>query len=347
MPKMRLLLLLAALCGFVSLCAVEPAAADPPATDTAAAAATPAPPPALSVLIAEFCKNKEFTPTPMGAGPFRAMQFGPSGNPDLEKHVGLGCEALARLERWSGNPKAFIPEVVDGSSACWMLLIKDEGMFNEWVDFGRSKGAIKPAENDVDLAKKLKGFAMPGAMVSTADRLNNIGANFAVYSAACVSLDRIAAANGRRRLPAWLREGLASELQRELAGSPRCTTISYQTNDSKEATTDNWMADVKAILREKKAGGRAMTADQVLNSTTDLISPSTFRQMWSLCTFLRVISDTSAKPKTTTKFWAVIEATAKGTDSMEAIKTIYGITPANLDTAWNKWANAGIAPPIK
>ncbi len=333
---------LLACCCCAGLWAAEPVAAEPPAP-----VAAPAPVPAISTLVQEFAKQQGFTPTTVGTGPFRALQFGVADHPDLQKHVDLGCEALARLERWTGNPRYFIPETPDAASACWMVLIKDDGVFNAWVDFGRTAGAIKPAENSGDLAKTLKGFAMPGAMISTTDRLKNIGANFAVYSAACVALDRLATSHGRRRLPAWLREGLAAELQRELAGSPRCTTISYQANDSKEATTDNWMADVKTILRERNPGGRALTADQVLTSTTDLISPSTYRQMWSLCTFLRVISDISAKPKTTTKFWAVMQATAEGTDSMEAISKIYGITPANLDVAWNKWANAGIAPAIK
>ena len=347
---MRKILVAFLITGFVSSWAADAAPEVPPA-EQPAEAAPEAPKEAVDVLalIHEFAKPKGITPETVGAGGFRAVLLGTPSTPELEKFVQMGCDALTRLEVWTGRPKVFVAAPGSPQTLRYMVLIKDEGVFNEWVDFGRSKGVIKPPEASGDLAKKLKGFAMPGAMISTADRLANIGGNFAVYSAACVSLDQIAAAQGRRRLPAWLREGLSSELQRAIAGAPRCTTISYQASDTKESNTENWMADVKVILRETKPGGRALTAEQVVNSSTDMISGSTYRQMWSVCTFLRVISEGKGKTKgkNGNPLWSVIESTAKDGVSMPAITAAYGIKPAEFDAAWRSWANTAKAPATK
>jgi len=331
----------------VSSWAAEPAVEAPPAAPPAEEALTVAPD--VLALVDEFAKSNGIVPETVGTGGFRALLLGTPSTPDLEKFVLMGCDTLARLEVWTGKPKVFVPATGSTQALRYMVLIKDDGVFNAWVDFGRSKGAIRPAEESGDLAKKLKGFAMPGAMISTVDRLAHIGSQFAVYAAACVSLDQIAAAHGQRRLPAWLREGLSSELQRAIAGSTRCTTISYQASDAKESNTDNWMADVKIILRDTKPGGRAMSAEQVVGSGTDMISGSMYRQMWSVCTFLRVMSDgkTKAKSKNGNPLWSVIQSVAKDGNSMPAITAAYGITAAELDAAWRSWANTAKAPDTK
>ena len=304
--------------------------------------------PSLPALIRQFGKEKNLSPEFIGLGAFRAVICGDTDRTQLAKNLQLGNAALERLERWSGNQQAFIKPGISEAGAYYLLLMREESTFNSWVDYGRSRSVIEPAGDGQDLVKKLKGFAMPGAMVSTMDRLESIGGQFSVYAASCVALDRIAAANGsKKRLPAWLREGMAAELQRQLTGTIRCTTISYQTNDSPDATSDNWMADVKVILRDRKPGSKAMTAEEVLGAGTDMISGSTYRQMWSLCTFLRIGSDAKAKPKSPTLIWKVIQATASGTESMAAIKEAYGITPAQLNAAWQKWANSASMPPSR
>ena len=245
----------------------------------------------------------------------------------------LAKQTLDGYEAWSGQQEAFTRKVPIESETYHLVVFRSDADYVALIDRFRAKNLMKPPEGAEDLAKKLAGFPQPRMMFSKQPIAEILPENWAIYSTSCLALDAFYnSRSDKKRGPAWIREGMAAEMQRlQCKGSIKCATIAYE--DNKEAAVDNWPREVSNML--SRHDPKLITASSAMSLPLDALAGAHYRQMWSLLAFIRQNCGTKKGPDN--KFLALLTATATGTDSVSAVKTILGVGDPSLTEQWHAW----------
>jgi hypothetical protein len=245
----------------------------------------------------------------------------------------LGKKALAQLEDWAGKPGAFYREKMDPAEVYHLVVFSQDADYLAFVDDIRQKGVMRAPEEGDDLAKKVLGFAVPRCLFTTDTQVRKSIENWMVYSTSSVAVDAFYASYGKRSAPAWLREGVNAELQRQLcSGQVLWHTIAYEVNEAQ--LSGNWAKDVINLI--KKNDPMLKKASEVMDLDLIRMPSAHYKQMWSLCQLVRKGAD--GKKAAENKFFKILETTAEGTSSQDAVKTLFKASDPELTQVWHQWA---------
>jgi hypothetical protein len=251
----------------------------------------------------------------------------------------LAKQTLDGYELWSGQQETFTRKIPIESETYHLVVFKNDADYVKLIDYYREKKLMPMPSGNVDLAKKLAGYPRPRMMFTKQSSVETVAENWAIYSTSCLAIDAFYASHNpqdpqkpQKRGPAWIREGMAAEMQRlQCKGSIRCTTIAYEEN--KEAGVDNWPNEVANMI--KRNDPKQITATAAMRLSLDALPGSHYRQMWSLLSFVRQNCGTKKGPDN--KFLRLLIATADGTSSENAVKTILGASDPSLTQRWHEW----------
>ena len=126
----------------------------------------------------------------------------------------------------------------------------------------------------------------------------------------------------------------AAEMQRLQLKSIRCTTIAYE--DRKDEAVENWAKEVARIISTRDQ--MAITASDVTRLSLNALPGAHYRQMWSLCAYVRGKCGTGKGAEN--PFLQLLTATAAGESSEVALKRILKLSDPTLTPAWRAWAVA-------
>jgi hypothetical protein len=278
-----------------------------------------------------FCAQRGWAIAEHGKASVRAMLIGGAAVENFDKGMALANQALDGIEVWTGGQETFIAKAPKPEDLYWICVFAAPDQVSTWIDHLREKKMIAQPEGD-DLYKKLLAFPGDRAYFTHVAHIGPIFEPFAVYSATCLAMDAFYMAHGIRRGPAWLREGMAAELQRTLCKSIPCTTIAYQ--DKAFPMSESWARDVATLI--KKGDRQVRPASELMRLKLESLANVQYQQMWSLCSFVRGIS--GAKKGPDNKFRKLLEATASGTDSEAAMRSVYKLVDPAFSKGWCEWA---------
>lgn len=308
----------------------EPATPDPAAAEPAARGPVTHKP--WSDELRAFCAERKLAIKEHGDLQVKLLLIGgaQAKAPDILR---LAKQTLDGYELWSGQQEIFSRKVPVESETYHLVVFKNDADYIALIDHFRGKKLMAAPEGTEDLAKKVAGFPQPRMMFSKQPIAEILPENWAIYSTSCLALDAFySSRSGKRRGPAWIREGMAAEMQRlQCKGSIKCTTIAYE--DNKEAAVDNWPREVANML--SRHDPKLITASSAMRQQLDALAGAHYRQMWSLLAFVRQNCGTKKGPEN--KFLRLLVATAGGTDSVEAVKAILGVSDPGLTEKWHAW----------
>jgi hypothetical protein len=245
----------------------------------------------------------------------------------------LAKQTLDGYEAWTGQQEIFSRKVPLEAETYHLVVFKNDADYVALIDDLRANKLLEPPAGE-DLAKKVQGFPRPRVMFSKQLIAELLPENWAIYSTSCLALDAFyfSHSDKPKRGPAWIREGMAAEMQRlQCKGLIKCTTIAYE--DNKEAAVDNWPREVAGML--SRHDPKLCTATDAIRFSLDGLAGAHYRQMWSLLAFVR--QGCGAKKGPENKFLRLLEATATGTDSETAVKTILNVGDPTLTEQWRAW----------
>lgn len=308
----------------------EPATPDPAAAEPAARGPVTHKP--WSDELRAFCAERKIAIKEHGDLQVKLLLLG-GAQAKAQDILRLAKQTLDGYELWSGQQEIFSRKVPVESETYHLVVFKNDADYIALIDHFRAKKLMAAPEGTEDLAKKVAGFPQPRMMFSKQPIAEILPENWAIYSTSCLALDAFyASRSGKRRGPAWIREGMAAEMQRlQCKGSIKCTTIAYE--DNKEAAVDNWPREVANML--SRHDPKLVTASSAMRMQLDALAGAHYRQMWSLLAFIRQNCGTKKGPEN--KFLRLLVATAGGTDSVEAVKAILGVSDPGLTEKWHAW----------
>jgi hypothetical protein len=98
----------------------------------------------------------------------------------------------------------------------------------------------------------------------------------------------------------------------------------------------NWITDVAELIRTKDR--LLMSANSIMQ--IDLIStpPQQYKMLWSYGNWIRMQCLLRPLPKGASRWLALLEDLAKGTDSATAVTQQLNLADPSLTNAWRQWA---------
>jgi|GEM_PF-7056384 hypothetical protein len=309
----------------------------PPVPAPAASASTDAFPRAVSHkpytdALRAFCDERKITVTEHGGSLVKLLLIGGAQVPNAGAILQLAQQTLDGYEIWSGQQEIFARRKPSAEEAYHLVVFKNDADYIALIDYLRAH-ALMPAPEGEDLAKKVSGFPRPRVMFSKNALVSAFPDNWAIYSTSCLALDAFYLRYSDKRGPAWIREGMAAEMQRlQCKGQIRCTTIAYEEN--KESPVDNWPRDVANMIARHDAN--LISASDAMHRALGSLAGVHYRQMWSLLAFVRQNCGTKKGPDN--KFYRLLLTTAAGTDSESAVKSVLGASDPALTDGWWAWA---------
>lgn len=314
------------------------AAGDAPKEEAPAppAAATPAPQRVVNTswlkAVETYAQARGMAVADAGTGPVRARLLGGATYPEVEKALELGSQTLQGLEVWSGKNGVFLAEKPAEDEVLWLVVFPSADAYSGWIDFLQEKKIV--SFPDPGLTKKTSGFPGARTLFVKAEAVKTIPLHYAVYGASCLSLDAFYFSRGKSGPPPWIREGCLSEMQRLLcAGTIRSTTIAYQLG-TEPVLAEGWGKEVAKLMRSNDK--RAVSMSEIMRTSLDALAPVYYYQMWSGFSYVRGLCGAVKGPKN--KFLALLEATATGSSSGNAVKQVLGRADPALSGAWREWA---------
>lgn len=280
-----------------------------------------------------FCAERKFEIKEQGDAQVKLLLIGGAQAAKAADILRLAKQTLDGYELWSGQQEIFTRKQPLADETYHLVVFKNDADYVALIDHFRAKKLLPAPEGAEDLAKKLAGFPRPRMMFSKQAIVELIPENWAIYSTSCLALDAFYfSQNDNKRGPAWIREGMAAEMQRlQCKGMIKCTTIAYE--DKKEAAVDNWPREVSNML--SRHDPMLISATDAMRLTLGSVSGAHYRQMWSLLAFVRQNCGTKKGPEN--KFLRLLQATATGTDSETAVKTILNLSDPTLTESWHTW----------
>jgi hypothetical protein len=285
-----------------------------------------------------YAKEKGLAVSEQGAGPVRYLLVGGANPGDTKHPLELAQKALLDLEASTGMQETFTSKNPAPEEIYWLAVFNDNGQVSGMIDYARGHGLMgKPSEGE-DLVKKLLSFSTKNRVyVVPLERVRPLFENWSVYATVCLAVDAFyGARDPKRGAPTWLREGLAAEEQRLLCKSVRCTTIAYE--DKQFPMSDDWRSDVAKLMRSGDRQNKIAT--ELVRMPLDSLPNVFYQQMWSLCTFVRGACGASKTKSGKNKFREILDTTASGESSEDALKAVFGKTDPALTSAWRQWAQS-------
>ena len=280
-----------------------------------------------------YCTEKNLSLTETGDGPVRLLNIGGAAVKG-EEVLAYAKQTLAGYEMWTAQQQAFMSKTLAEDDMYHLVVFKNDGDFSGLIDWLRAKQLLKAAESGEDLVKKLGGFPALRVMFAKGEGVTRIPGHWAIYATSCLAIDAFYHARGEHRAPAWIREGMAAEMQRLQLKSIRCTTIAYE--DRKDQAVENWAKEVARIISTRDQ--MAITASDVTRLSLNALPGAHYRQMWSLCAYVRGKCGTGKGAEN--PFLQLLTATAAGESSEVALKRILKLSDPTLTPAWRAWAIA-------
>jgi len=280
-----------------------------------------------------FCATKHVALTESGDGPVRLVLVG-AANVKGDEILRLAKQTLEGYERWTGGQESFAAKVPLADDVYHLVVFASDGDYGAFVDHLRAEKMIGAPTGDEDLTKKLGGFPGTRTMFAKAGMVATIPGHWGIYATSCLAIDAFYRARGDHRAPPWIREGMAAEMQRIQLTDIRCTTIAYE--DRKEAAVGNWAKEVARLISTNDQ--MAISASAITRLSLDALPGAHYRQMWSLCTYVRGICGATKGDKN--RFHQLLVATANGASSESALKTVLKRSDPALTQAWRAWALA-------
>jgi hypothetical protein len=247
----------------------------------------------------------------------------------------MAKQTLDGYEAWTGQQEIFSKKVPVEDETYHLVVFRNDADYTALIDDLRAKQLLEAPTGAEDLAKKLAGFPRPRMMFSKQQIAELLPENWAIYSTSCLALDAFYVSHSdkpNKRGPAWIREGMAAEMQRlQCKGVIKCTTIAYE--DNKEAAVDNWPREVAGMIARRDP--KLCTATDAMRFQLGGLAGAHYRQMWSLLSFVRMSCGAKKGPEN--KFLRLLQATATGTDSETAVKNILNAGDPTLTEQWRAW----------
>jgi hypothetical protein len=280
-----------------------------------------------------FCAARKLEIKEQGDLQIKLLLVGGAQAPKAAEMLRLAKQTLDGYELWSGQQEIFARKHPVAEETYHLVLFRNDADYVALIDDFRAKKLMPPPDGAEDLAKKVSGFPRPRMMFSKQAQVDIVPENWAIYSTSCLALDAFYFAHtGDKRGPAWIREGMAAEMQRlQCKGAIKCTTIAYE--ESKEAAVENWPREVASMIARHDP--KLLTATEAMRQVLGSLAGAHYRQMWSLLAFVRQNCGTRKGPEN--KFLRLLQATAGGTDSESAVKSILGASDPALTESWRAW----------
>lgn len=281
--------------------------------------------------IEAYATGKGLKITKYGAGPVRIWLVGGGAVKDADSLIATGEQVIQGLEVWTGKQGLFTPTDDDGHYH--IVLFGSDGDYNGWLDQMRKSGAIGQPEGE-DLAKKLGGLPIPRGQVKVFQKVEPLMRHYVVYSVTTAAVDVFfRERGGDSRKHSWLREGLAAEMQRLLCdGQVRCYTITYE--DASIDLQQDWAKAMAQLIAKRDQTVRPTR--EVMAFTLIGMPAANYIQMWSLCTYMRLLGKNQKGPDNL--FAKLLVSAASGTASDTAVKAVYGKEDPKLSRSWLDWA---------
>ncbi len=318
-----------------------PAPAPAPAPGVAAPAA-PAPAAAVNTraitnerflaAVRDYSGGKGLAIVEQGDGPVRLMLVGGAKLDGSAAGLALAKKAIDGLEVWAGSQETFIATKPPAGEIYWLVVFASADQVGGWIDYLREKNIVGKPEGE-DLTKKVLAFPGQRTYFTHAQKVQPLVDAWMVYSASCMAVDAFYLAHGdKTRAPTWIREGLGSELQRALCQKILCTTIAYE--DKSMPMSDSWATDVAQLFKSNNR--QAKPGTELMRMGLESLPNVFYQQMWSLCAFVR--ASCGNKKGAENKFRKLLDLTAAGTSSEDAVKQLFGKSDPLLTNAWHTWA---------
>ena len=280
-----------------------------------------------------FAEGRKLALTEVGSGPVRLIGVGGGTLP--ASALDKAATALAGLEQWCGATGAFLPRQPQDSDVYWLAVFKKDEDFKAFCTAWVEAQDPKPADTkkSVDrLVKDKDGFGSSRVTFARQTDIEKMTAGWAVYAAVGSAVDQFYAARGGRA-PAWIREGLAADLQLAVTNSIAVISITNQQGKEKPATT-GWGREVAKIHAKGKEAGAA-TAVEITRGSTSFITLPIYYQYWSLNTFVRSQCGGAGEKHA---WFRIMDLTARGGESYEVLDEVLRAKDPALTTAWVGWA---------
>jgi len=281
--------------------------------------------------IAAYANAKGLKVTKYGAGAVRMWLVGDGAIPEVESLIATGELVVQGLEQWTGKQNLFTPS--DDDAHYHVVLFARDGDYTGWIDHMRSSGGMKAPEGE-DLPKKLGGVPIARGQVKVLGKVATLMRHYVTYAVCTAAVDVFySERGGDSRKHSWLREGLAAEMQRLLCdGQVRCYTITYE--DASINLQQDWAKAMAELISKKDQLVRP--ANEIMMFTLIQMPAAYYIQMWSLCTYVRLLGKNKKGPDN--QFAKLLTATASGSASDNAVKAAFGSEDPKFSRAWREWA---------
>lgn len=285
-------------------------------------------------ILRTFAQSRGANVEIQGEGPVRIALVGGAAPGDVKEMLKLATATVKGLELWTGGNQVFArKDQLDGEDYI-LYLLPDEGYYTGLIDWMRGKGIMAPPpQGQEDVIRKVMGFPMSRLMVAKVQGVQRCPLQWSIYSTACMAIDAFYTERGGKKAPTWIREGLAAELQRIQTGAIVCTTIAYELKNEKPV--ENWPLYVAQLIT--KGDPALIPASSLMDQPLDAMPGATYRQIWSLTTYLRGQCGGGGKNN---KLLRIMEATGRGDPSHVVVREILGQKDPALSQAWHQWAVA-------
>jgi hypothetical protein len=281
-----------------------------------------------------FCDDHKIAITDVGGPQVKLLNVGGAQVANPAEILRLAQQTLDGYEVWSGQQEIFTRKKVPADETYYLVVFKNDADYTGFIDHLRAQKLMAAPDGAEDLAKKLSGFPRPRVMFSKNALVSGLPDNWAIYSTSCLALDAFYLRYSDKRGPAWIREGMAAEMQRiQCKGQIKCTTIAYE--DNKEVAVENWPREVANMIARHDP--KLIAANDAMRRPLGSLAAAHYRQMWSLLAFVRQNCGTKKGPEN--PFYRLLQATAEGTDSETAVKNILGASDPALTDSWWAWAH--------
>ena len=306
----------------------EPAAQDAPAKIALESSAK-----SLGAVLA-FAKAKTLRHEASAPGPIQIHAIGHALPPEAKAMLVCATKALDQLEELTGRNTVFVRPKAPEAETYHLVILADDKVYLGLVDSLRQQRLLPPPpEGREDLIKRCRGYPLQKVMITTWTSTQLLSSQWAVYATSCLVTDSYFRQRGSNS-PTWIREGLATELQRSITRQILCTTISYEYRPG--MGMDSWPGVVATLIAKRSK--QLLPAETLFEHSLDAMPTETYQQIWSLCTYLTRMCGT--KPGKDNLFLRILARTAAGEAAHVVVKDLFKLRDPALTDAWRQWALA-------
>lgn len=316
-----------------------PAFGDPPKDAPAAAPAAPAAPAAkarttvtnaaLRTALDGYVAKRGLKVEKRVAPGVEVLVVG-GGTFDVDGMIGTAQQTLAGLEIWTGRNRTFLRDPHPPEENILLVAFSDAGQQTGFLDHAGGKRGGDGG--DADLARKVAAVTFVRGNVAKPEVPQRIPRHWAAFSTAGLAISAFYAERGAKP-PVWLREGLAAEMQRlQCANEIHMTTVAYELGDNRDGK--DWPETMAKLIEARDR--LLFPANGVMLADLQAMPAATYRQCWSLATFVRARCGSTAGAGN--RLLALLEDTATGTSSAQAVKKATGLEDPALTRTWHAWA---------